>query len=330
MPPTSRLKILSMVSTRRLSSHKPQASTLLASPIKLLVLMHQINNLTISRTSQRTARTKPTKLEAFLIQLLTSHLFSHATTVGAVTTGLRIVQSHEELYLRKMSSSLYIQISANTSTRSGALNGSRPLKKQKTTGPIITRYPPPPNHSSPPSLQRGFTHPPVGRQAFPAPHGPLTPLSANGQSYNSWRPQQHPFVSQGPRQSSQQWTSPSMPTPTSSYGPQYASPVSMNGSTQHQNYFNSQSQAPANQTSPSANPTPLHASSTVESSNYQKQYLNSSRRESVSSDRNQASETNSENVEPWLEELQALDFTEGKVGSGLISTHLMTFHEPLH
>jgi hypothetical protein len=105
-PPTSRLKNSSMVSTCRLSSHPPQVSTLLASPIKLLVLIHQINNLSISSTSKRTVPAKPTKLEAFLTQLLTSHLSSPATTVGAVTTGLRIVQSHEELYLRKLSSSL--------------------------------------------------------------------------------------------------------------------------------------------------------------------------------------------------------------------------------
>jgi hypothetical protein len=203
-------------------------------------------------------------------------------------------------------------------SQSGSLSGSRPLKRPKTTGPIVTRYPPPPNHSSPPSLQRGFTHPPAGHQTFPAPQGLPTPLSANGQGYNLWRAPQSPFVSQPPRQPNQQWSAPVL-TPTSSYGPQYASPVSMNGTTQNQSYFNPQSTSGVSQGSPPGNPIPLHLSSTAESSSYPKQSSDSSRNQSVSSDRKQVLEGNVENVEPWLEELQSLDFTEGKVGSGPIS-----------
>jgi hypothetical protein len=214
--------------------------------------------------------------------------------------------------------------SANTSIRSGALNSSRPLKRQKTTGPIITRYPPPPSHNSQPSLQRGFTHPPAGHQSFPAPRGPPTPLSTNGQIHNSWKPQQHPYVSQAPPQASQQWTSPSVKTTLSSYGPQHASPVSMNGGAQHQSYFSFQPQSTASQASSLGNPTPLQSSTGFESSTYPKPSINSSRRPSVSSERHQAPEANEEKVEPWLEELQALDSTELKSGPGPISMPSMT------
>lgn len=213
---------------------------------------------------------------------------------------------------------------ADASIQSGSLSGSRPLKRQKTTGPIVTRYPPPPSHSTPPSLQRGFTHPPVGHQTYPTPQGPPAPLSANGQGYNAWRQQQNPFVSQAPRQPNQPWSAPAL-TPTSSYGPQYASPVSRNGSTQNQDYFNSQSHSAVSQASPSGNLIPLHLSTTVEPSSCPKQSSDSLRNQSVSSDRKQVPEGSVENVEPWLEELQSLDFTEGKVGSGPISMRPLQF-----
>jgi hypothetical protein len=97
----------------------------------------------------------------------------------------------------------------------------------------------------------------------------------------------------------------------SAYGPQYTSPVSTNGNVQHQNYFSHQPPSAAN-TTPSGNPVPDVQSATIDSS----------KRQSISSDRTQASGMNGEQVESWLEELQALDFEELKTGSGPISMHL--------
>ena len=181
------------------------------------------------------------------------------------------------------------------------------MKKQKTTGPIITRYPPPPNHNSQPSLQRGFTHPPAGNQRYPVPNGPPTPLSANGQSHSSWKPQQNQYGSPVPRQTGQQWTSITPPTPMSAYGPQYTSPVSI----------------AANQTTLSGYPVPEAQSVTsFDSGAYAKPSIDSSKHQSISSDRTPVPGANGEKVEPWLEELQALDFEELKTRSGPISTHL--------
>jgi hypothetical protein len=197
------------------------------------------------------------------------------------------------------------------------------LKRQKTTGPIITRYPPPPNHNSQPSLRRGFTHPPAGNQTYSIPNGLLTPLSANGQSHSSWNPQQNQYGSPAPRQTNQQWTSTAPPTPMSAYGPQYTSPVSTNGNTQHQNYFNPQPPSAANQTTPSGNPLPeAQPSTSFDPGAYAKPSIDSSKRQSISSDRTPVPGADGEKVEPWLEELQALDFEELKTGSGPISTHL--------
>src|SRR5207237_5098750 len=117
-----------------------------------------------------------------------------------------------------------------------------------------------------------------------------------------WRPQQNPLLSQAPMQPNPQWSPPAL-TPTSSYRSQYASPVSLNGSTQNQGYFNSPPRSAVSQGSQWGNPTPLHPSSTVESSSHPKQFNDPSRNQSVSSDRKQALEGNMENVEPWLEEL---------------------------
>jgi hypothetical protein len=103
--PTSRPKKRSMVNTRQPSSPSHQASTLLARPYQLLGPTLQVNNLIIS-TTKRTVRIKPTQPDLFLKQPLLNHLISPATIVGAVTTGLKIALSLEELYLRKMFSFL--------------------------------------------------------------------------------------------------------------------------------------------------------------------------------------------------------------------------------
>jgi hypothetical protein len=102
IPPTSSRNNLNMVSTRQLSSHRLQVSTLLAKPLNFLVLTLQTNNLPTSSNNKPTDRTKHTELKVSLTQLLTSRLISPATTVGTVTTGLKVAQSLEEPYLRKI------------------------------------------------------------------------------------------------------------------------------------------------------------------------------------------------------------------------------------
>ena len=95
----------------------------------------------------------------------------------------------------------------------------------------------------------------------------------------------------------------------------------MSGNVQHQNYFNPQPPSAANQTTPSGNPVPeVQSATSFDSGAYAKPSIDSSKRQSISSDRTPVPGANGEKVEPWLEELQALDFEELKTRSGPIST----------
>jgi hypothetical protein len=101
----------------------------------------------------------------------------------------------------------------------------------------------------------------------------------------------------------------------------------MNGNVQHQNYFNPQPPSAANQTPPSGNPVPEVASTTsFDPGAHVKSSIDSSKRPSITSDRTPVPGAAGEKIEPWLEELQALDFEELKTGSGPISMHLKKPH----
>ena len=96
----------------------------------------------------------------------------------------------------------------------------------------------------------------------------------------------------------------------------------MNENVQHQNYFNPQQPSAAN-TTPSGNPvSDVQSATSFDPGAYAKPSVDSSKRQSISSDRTPVPGANGEKVEPWLEELQALDFEELKTRSGPISTHL--------
>jgi hypothetical protein len=88
-----------------------------------------------------------------------------------------------------------------------------PLTVQKTGGPTITRYPPPPGY-----------HQQYGQHA--SLNGPLTPMSAYPQSYG----QQWPQGSQNQYSPMSSQSSPyapyGYPTPVTPYGSQYSSPAS--------------------------------------------------------------------------------------------------------
>jgi hypothetical protein len=97
----------------------------------------------------------------------------------------------------------------------------------------------------------------------------------------------------------------------------------MNGNAQHQNYFNPPPPSTANQTTPSGNPLPeVQPATSFDPGAYAKPPINSSKRQPISLDRTPVPGANEEKVEPWLEELQALDFEELKTKSGPISTRL--------
>lgn len=213
-------------------------------------------------------------------------------------------------------------ISADQIVLSGATNGSHPSKRQKTVGPVITRYPPPPNRQLQNPQQRSFTHPPVGHHSTPLSIGQVQQASAKGQSYSSWNAQhQHsPHTAQAGKK---QWHPPGPSTPISSYGTQHASPVSTNGNGHHQNFHHPQVPSSATQASPlrhgsysSVAPSAAESPSVFEPSMYPQR--RTSQQAKFVSDALEL-ETSVE-TETWLEELQALDFPECKPASGQIGT----------
>ncbi len=243
----------------------------------------------------------------------------------ALITGLKIALNLEDLSLRKSASISSLGF-ANQRVSSGAMNGSRPLKRQRTTGPIITKYPPPPYQQAPASLQRGFTHPPVGHHAFPPSHGPPTPASAQSQSYNGWNSQQTPWPTQTAQQVKQHWIPPAIPNPVSSHGSQHGSPISINGNSQSRNFQYSQPAPSPSQASPirktsygSVEPSPVRAPGSFDSSMYPQ---SRTRDQAAFLNEIKASDANGEEVEPWLEELQVLDFVDGKPASGPVGMSL--------
>lgn len=79
----------------------------------------------------------------------------------------------------------------------------------------------------------------------------------------------------------------------------------------------------ANQTTLSGYPvTEVQSATGFDSGAYAKPSIDFSKCQSISSDQTPVPGANGEKVEPWLEELQALDFEELKTRSGPISTHL--------
>lgn len=110
----------------------------------------------------------------------------------------------------------------------------RPPKRQKTGGPIITKYPPPPGYvpMQQPQPQRGYTYPQVGSHApqvsLTAP--PQQPAAVS-QPYGNW--QQQPIQQSSPV---------SVPTPTTQWGSQIFPP--------HSASYNSYVSTPASATVP--------------------------------------------------------------------------------
>ncbi|KAL9113143.1 MAG: hypothetical protein Q9227_002755 [Pyrenula ochraceoflavens] len=199
----------------------------------------------------------------------------------------------------------------------GEMNNPPPPKRQKTGGPVITRYPPPPNYNSR-GPQRGYTHPPVGQQNYSQSHsysGMPTPVSANDANSNQW--QHHSPAQQSPYpQSAGQtapWAQASTQTPTS----QYSSPMSATMNPYHGSF-----------------PTPSGNQYGPEQENQRKSFDSSANQPSYTTQNSESrvldqskSQTSDgpfaevEDLEPWMEELQALDIPENGVGSGSRVSH---------
>ena len=137
---------------------------------------------------------------------------------------------------------------------------------------------------------------------------------------NYWQSQQYPYGSRAPRQGSQQWSTSTIPTPASSYGSRYASPVSMNNNCQQQAFFPSQASQSSTQSSPmrqnswgSTEHKSRQGSRNLDLKQFPQEAISKS--QSDSSNQIQLSEQSAEQVEPWLEELLDLDFSEPKPGA---------------
>ena len=172
-------------------------------------------------------------------------------------------------------------------------------------------------------------------------------MSADGQQHNYWHQQPQsssPTLQYGNRQwnshtmstpvsqrGSNYWTTYGPPTPISSYGSQYASPVSSYSNPRKQSTF------PPPGVSHSLYAPPVHPDSytsleqkrrsTSSSIDYlqavqpQQHFVQSSHSPMPRSQ----SQPDKQFIEPWLEELQSLDFTEGKPSNGPIGESYRNF-----
>ena len=214
------------------------------------------------------------------------------------------------------------------------MHHQRPFKKQKTTGPVITRYAPPPV-SQAPSLQRGFTHPPMGHHVYPQPVPTPAQIPTQGNGHSYWQSKQSQPVPQVSRHPSQQWTPTTVPTPAPSYATQYASPVSANSPTQPVALNTAYPPTPGSQTG-----TPRHNSyisvpqqSSQTPASFDANVLPSSRATPAKSQTGSSNQTpveaKKEQVEPWLEELQELDFEIVKPSGPVIAHPANPVAQPL-
>ena len=200
-------------------------------------------------------------------------------------------------------------MSTNGAGNSGSLV-PRPPKRQKTGGPVVTRYAPPPGYQAP-QPQRGYTYPQAGQ------HQPLTsPSTFNSQNqpWSGWQGVHQPTY-QPPNLPPQPtppgpWNSQSSPVSGSPYHAQFSSPVSANGASHQQNYFpnpTSQQAPPPGYTSgPHGTPIPQSQPITPEG-------RMSATPQHDSTVPNQEEDliekilAKEPEMEPWLEELKALD-----------------------
>lgn len=196
------------------------------------------------------------------------------------------------------------------------MNPQRPFKRQKTMGPLITRYPVPPtstnfapNHPPPNSAHRALTHPPLNAN-LPQYTNTSTVVSPNSYAVRAWQ-HQNQLPSTLHRHPSQQWISQGSPSPIST------SPISSAGGAPVQNVFPPkayvQHHSPA-RTPPLRNSFPdrpsgrppqgsliSHQSSSVSQTEF-----------SIQSQQSEAPKGESEEqaAESWWEELRALDYPE--------------------
>lgn len=197
---------------------------------------------------------------------------------------------------------------------SGAVNDYRPAKRQKTNGPIVTRYPPPPNYQQR-GPHRGYTHPPPGHAKgnqhnnYPSLQNPV---SATSYTSNQWQ-QQSP-VQQSPQS---QHSVPS--TPWAQQGAQI--PASQSGSPNSPAGVGNQ-----NSFSPSASGEHLQGSEFNRNSYDFTGKL--SRHSSQVSEHGKSTTSRKgdpdgpffavDQLEPWMEELQALDIPDQRSNSSAI------------
>jgi hypothetical protein len=210
---------------------------------------------------------------------------------------------------------------------SGALTSQNPNKRQRTTGPIFTKYSGPPTPTAPTAYnqqlhaqRRGYTHPQPS-QTFQHQAGVLTPISVNSNQPGAW--QQHNWLPSPPNgQYNRQWTSQGLPTPNPMIGSHHTSPISSNSNgTQHKAISPTgpvQQQSPA----PMASTRPNHFE--VASHKGSQQTFSRDRAASYSRQQSEnhvqpfgasigAEEESPE--EPWWEELRALDYSEASFDS---------------
>lgn len=124
-----------------------------------------------------------------------------------------------------------------TSDLSAADGNPRPSKRQKTGGPVVTRYPVPAHIKQQHGMPRLYTQAQTGYM----PYGsyPPTPVSAHSQTSSPWQ-QCPPYPS--PVQSYPPYGSFGLSTPTASNSSQFPSPVSGHNNQQYQGYFPPQPQ----------------------------------------------------------------------------------------
>lgn len=192
------------------------------------------------------------------------------------------------------------------------MNDNRQPKRQKTNGPIVTRYPPPPNYQQR-GPHRGYTHPPGGQSQghqYNKYPGVQTPASANSFTQNQWQ-------QQSPAQSSPQ-SQPSLPgTPWAQQGAQTplsqsASPNSTPG-TSHQNSFSSKtgSQYPNG---------PDFKRNSYDASGQVSRYSSQSSEHGPGTASHRKGDPDGpffavDHLEPWMEELQSLDIPDKQSNS---------------
>lgn len=211
---------------------------------------------------------------------------------------------------------------------SGTMASQNPNKRQKISGPVITKYSVPPAYTNPgPHNQqpyaprRGFTHPPTS-QNLQNYSGSQTPISANSNLPGPWQQHTWPLYPLS-RHHSQQWHPPGLPTPTGANDCQRTISISSASSGTQQNGFRPQSYVQQHL------PAPLslvsHGSSEELSLKFRKGSFIEERGLLLSQQetRNhyQQSEASEHDVqvepaeESWWEEVRALDYSEGSYDS---------------